>query len=187
MRFADKGFNIVSGLALGIDTAAHVGALKMGGLTTAALVDVEKVYPKENKNLANEILENGGLLFSENAPNSYVGRGAFVARDRLQSGLSLGVFTIETDIEGGTMHTVNYAKDQNRLLFCPDFQNINDYDLSNPKHMGVKSLIENKFAQVYSISNYAFIEEMIQSKREELYKNSISKADEYGEQQRLNL
>ena len=105
-------------MAIGIDTAGHKGTLEAEGLTTAVLTDIHKIYPEENVQLANKILDTNGLLVAENAPGTFPHRGLLVARDRLQSGLSLAVFPIETDVKGGTMHTVQFAQDQNRLLYC---------------------------------------------------------------------
>lgn len=116
--FASKGFNIVSGLALGCDTAGHKGALDFkGGITTAVLAHgLDKVYPKENKVLANDIVESGGLLLSEYFVNQSPLANYFIERDRIQAGLSLGVIVIETDIKGGTMHTVKYCLENKRIL-----------------------------------------------------------------------
>ena len=168
-HFADKGFNIVSGLALGIDTAAHEGALKVNGRTTAILVNVDEIYPEENKLLAEEIVDQGGLLVSENAPGTPAIGGMFVARDRLQSGLSLGVFPIETNVTGGTMHTVKFAEAQNRLLFCPDFNAHKNYPMDNPVSQGVKMLISEKRAEKYTRKEYGTILEKLNSKKSELF------------------
>ena len=121
--FAQNGYTIVSGLAKGIDGIAHTAALDANGNTIAVLIDVSKIYPKENSDLAKRIIKQGGLLISENKPGSFQGKNSFVLRDRIQSGLSLAIFPIETDILGGTMHTVKYAKKQGRLIFVPDVFN----------------------------------------------------------------
>lgn len=155
--FAEKNFNIVSGLALGIDTSAHLGALKSKGLTTAVLVEVEKVYPKENRVLAENILLNNGLLISENEPGAFVNKNMFVLRDRLQSALSDAVFPIETDIKGGTMHTVGYTIEYNKPLYCPNLLKINGYDTFNPKAQGVLHLINEGKAMAYTSNDYQFI------------------------------
>lgn len=152
--FAEQGYNIVSGLALGIDTAAHKGALDVNGKTTSIVTDVRKIYPEENIQLSEEMLNNDGLLVSENPPGTFPHRGLFVSRDRLQSGLSLAVFPIETDVKGGTMHTVQFAQDQNRLLFCPDLLSIPNYPLNFAKSRGVTKLISKGTATAYSKSHY---------------------------------
>ncbi len=152
--FAEKGFNIVSGLATGIDTAGHKGALAVGGMTTAVLTDIDKIYPHENEQLAEDILLNGGLLFAENPPGTFAHRGLFISRDRLQSALSLGVFPIETDIKGGTMHTVRFGEDQGKKIFCPDLQNIFNYPLDFCKSKGILDLIDTGRARAYTKNNY---------------------------------
>lgn len=105
---AQEGFNIVSGLAIGCDTAGHKGALKANGSTVAVMAHgLDSVYPKENRELAREIIDNDGLLVSEYFINKKQMKSSFVERDRIQAGLSLGVIVVETGVKGGTMHTVN--------------------------------------------------------------------------------
>jgi len=114
-----KGFVVVSGLALGCDTAAHEGCLQARGITVAVLAHgVDYVYPAKNRKLASTILESGGALISEYGPGTKPRPSYFVERDRLQSGLSLGVIIVETNVEGGTMHTAGFAVKQNRRLAC---------------------------------------------------------------------
>ncbi len=119
--FANNKYTIVSGLALGIDTAGHQGALEAkDGKTIAVLASgLNTIYPKENSLLAEKILANDGLLVSEYAINSRPFKSAFVQRDRIQSGLSLATCPVQTPIEGGTQHTIRFTMQQNRLLFCP--------------------------------------------------------------------
>lgn len=121
---AKEGFNIVSGLALGCDTAAHKGALSAGGLTTAIVatgLDMP-MFPKENQNLAYEIIDNGGVLLSEYALQTPLTPYQLVDRDRLQSGMSLGTVVIQTTVNGGTMHAVNTALANHRLLYAVDYK-----------------------------------------------------------------
>lgn len=114
---AQEGFNIVSGLAIGCDTAGHKGALKARGSTVAVMAHgLDSVYPKENKDLAQEIIDNDGLLLSEYFVNKKQMRSFFVERDRIQAGLSLGVVVVETGIKGGTMHTVDACLSNKRIL-----------------------------------------------------------------------
>ena len=163
--FAEKNYTIVSGLAKGIDAVRHKAALEAKGHTIAVLIDVSKIYPKENTALANAILDNNGLLISENKPGSFQGKNSFVLRDRLQSGLSLGVFPIETDIKGGTMHTVKYASKQHRLLFVPDMFNssirsqyFHSVGPEFDKARGIIELINTKQAFPYTKEDYGLIE-----------------------------
>jgi len=117
--FAEQGFTVVSGLATGCDTIAHRACLDAGGQTVAVLASgVDYIYPKENRGLAQEILEANGCLISEYELGVRPLPVFFVDRDRLQSGLSDAVIVIETDIKGGTMHTVKFSQLQNRYLAC---------------------------------------------------------------------
>ncbi|MDF1534568.1 MAG: DNA-processing protein DprA [Methanosarcinaceae archaeon] len=115
--FAKEGYVVVSGLAKGVDSAAHKGALSSNGLTVAVLAHgLNTIYPSKNKQLADNILENNGALISEHPWGTSSNRSFFVSRNRIQSGLSLGVLVIETKINGGTMHTVRFCEKQNRAL-----------------------------------------------------------------------
>lgn len=120
-RFAELftafGFTIVSGLAIGCDTAGHIGCLNKGGKTVAVLANaLNTTYPKKNEKLAQDILDNNGLLISEYFTNESTRFNFFVERDRIQAGLSLGVFVVETGLKGGTMHTVKFALKAKRTL-----------------------------------------------------------------------
>lgn len=143
-ELAMRGFNIVSGLALGCDTTGHRGALDAGGTTTAFLahgLDWELIYPKENLELAKEIVEKGGLLLSEYAPGTQGNRYFFVARDRLQAGLSYATVVVQTGVHGGTMHAVNATINSNKPLFAVEYKK--DSDLSNRQVQGNLMLINS--------------------------------------------
>lgn len=129
-EFATRGYNIVSGLAIGCDTIGHEGALKVGGITTALLangLDWESIYPKENLELAKQIVNNGGLLLSEYEIGQKCVKYGLVGRDRLQSGLSLATIVIQTDIDGGTMHAVNATIASGKPLFVVDYKQPEDF------------------------------------------------------------
>ena len=137
-EFAKRGFNIVSGLAIGCDTCGHKGALKVSGKTTAILangLDHKSIYPPENQDLAEEIVENGGLLISEYRIGTPVNRYNLVARDRLQSGLSLATLVVQTGEHGGTMHaataTLKAGKPLYTMLFKNDATNQHEKCLGN--------------------------------------------------------
>lgn len=117
---ATNGWSIVSGLAIGIDTIAHKEALAAKGHTVAVLANgLDKIYPRENANLAHEILESGGALVSEQPFGVPAIGSNLVQRDRLQCGMSLATFVMQTDIVGGSMHTVRFTLLQHRLLYAP--------------------------------------------------------------------
>lgn len=123
-RLADRDVVIVSGLALGIDTAAHVGVLSSNHPeNTIAVLGHglgEKIYPAENASLAERILERGGALVSEYEVDVGVTPYNLVDRDRLQSGLSSAVIVIETSKDGGSMHTAKFCVQQERQLYAVD-------------------------------------------------------------------
>jgi DNA processing protein len=115
----EKGFVIVSGLASGCDTIAHQSCLDAGGKTIAVLAHgLDICYPRSNISLRDAILEKGGLLLSEYEAGTKPRKNFFVARDRIQSGLSRGIVVIEAEAKGGTMHTAGFAEKQKRLIGC---------------------------------------------------------------------
>ena len=120
---AKNSYNIVSGLALGCDTEGHKGALSENGKTLAVLPgSIDEIYPSSNTNLAEEILKNDGCLISEYLPGTKIINSNFIQRDRLQSAFSEFIVIIETKIDGGTMHTYNYAKEQKKIVSVFNFR-----------------------------------------------------------------
>ncbi|KAA5605415.1 DNA-protecting protein DprA [Roseospira marina] len=114
-----NGFCVVSGLALGIDTAAHEGALQAGGATVAVMAHgLDKVTPARNKNLSTQIIENGGALVSEHAPGVPPRKQEYVRRNRIQSGLSICSLVVESSESGGSIYQGKFTLQQNRKLFC---------------------------------------------------------------------
>lgn len=117
-ELASLGFCVVSGMARGIDTAAHKGALSVGGQTVAVLgCGVDIVYPPENIDLYQQIAAKG-VLMSELPPGTRASRTTFPMRNRLISGLSAAVIVVETDKQGGSMITARFAAEHNRPLFA---------------------------------------------------------------------
>lgn len=119
-QLAKTGFAVVSGLARGIDTAAHEGALKGGGRTLAVLGSaLDKLYPPENAKLADRIAGQGAVI-SEFALGREADRTTFPYRNRIVSGLSMGVLVVEAGLNSGALMTADQALDQNRTVFaCP--------------------------------------------------------------------
>lgn len=116
-RVAASGYAVVSGLAMGIDTAAHLGSLASGAVAVLG-TPIDQVYPAANKQLAADIAERG-VLVSEYGLGERPGREAFVQRDRIQAGMSVAVIAVQTGVKGGTLHTVGFAERAGRLVFSP--------------------------------------------------------------------
>lgn len=118
-ELAQSGVVVVSGLARGIDTAAHEGALQGGGKTVAVLGNgIKSIYPPENRDLAERILKSGGAIISEFAPDSEPLPFHFPIRNRLIAGLSDALLLIEARHRSGTASTVNHALAQGKEVFA---------------------------------------------------------------------
>jgi DNA processing protein len=117
-QLAQAGFCVVSGLARGIDTAAHEGALSVGGRTAAVLgCGLDIVYPPENLGLYRRIAETGAVL-SEFPFGRKADKQSFPMRNRVVSGICEGVVVVESDVTGGAMITARFAGEQGRLIFA---------------------------------------------------------------------
>ena len=121
--FGDEGFTVFSGLAIGCDQLAHEGCLEAKGSTVAIMpCGLDMVVPESNASLAERIISQEGCLLSEYPIGMKPAKNTYVERDRLQSGFSRGILVVETDVEGGTMHTVGFAEKQGRQVACYDHQ-----------------------------------------------------------------
>lgn len=116
---AARGLVIQSGMARGVDTAAHKGAMLAGGKTVAVWgTGVDVIYPKENKRLAEEILEKGGAILSEYPLGTFPAPQNFPVRNRILSGMSVGVLVVEAGEYSGTRVTARCAIDQGRDVYA---------------------------------------------------------------------
>jgi len=136
MELAKRGVTVVSGMARGVDTCAHKGALDGGGRTIAVLGSgLSVVYPPENVRLRNKMIHQGAIV-SEFSMTRKPDRGNFPARNRVISGLSTGVVVVEAGEKSGALITVQFALDQGRDVFAVP-GNIN-----SPKSRGTNLLIK---------------------------------------------
>jgi DNA processing protein len=137
-QLAAAGYAVVSGLALGIDTEAHTGALQAKGRTVAVLGGaLDCLFPRENQQLAREIATKGGAVVSEYPFGRQPDRQTFPMRNRIVSGLCKGVLVIEAPLSSGTLITVDQALDQNRSVMAVPGR------IDSPASQGCHKLLRN--------------------------------------------
>lgn len=118
-ELSKKGICIVSGLARGIDSVAHINSMEEDGKTIAVLGSgFHHIYPEENQYLYKKIIENGGCIITEYPPETPVDKAKFPKRNRIISGLSMGVLVIEARYRSGTSITAKHAISQHKEVFC---------------------------------------------------------------------
>jgi len=136
---AENGVVVVSGLAFGVDEAAHRAALEKNQPTVAVLaggIDHASIYPSAHQALADEIITRGGAIVSENPPRTPSLKHHFVARNRIVSGMCSATVVSECSLKSGSLITANYALEQDRLLFAVPGQ------IYNPESKGPNSLLK---------------------------------------------
>ena len=118
-NLAKNNINVISGLAKGIDSFGHIGAIYARGKTIAVLGNgIDTIYPKENIEIAKKIIEYGGCIISEYPIGSKIERINFPARNRIISGLSKGVVIVEAKEKSGALITADFALEQGRDVFA---------------------------------------------------------------------
>lgn len=146
-ELAKEGITVVSGMARGIDTIAHEGALEEGGRTIAVLgCGVDVVYPPENKSLMEDIIKKGAVISEfplKTKPLAY----NFPQRNRIISGLSKGVLVVEAPLKSGAMITVDFALEQGREVFAVPGM------ITNPYSKGTNRLIKEGAKIVEDVSD----------------------------------
>lgn len=148
-KLAKEGYNIISGLALGCDTAGHRGCLVGNGKTAAIIPSGhEYIYPKVNKGLYYQILYNDGAIVSEQPPLSKPMKYDFIDRDRLQAAFSEGILVIESELNSGTVYTVNYGIKYGKLIGCSGHENS-----EIPKNIKLNQKLFNEKV-AYKINNF---------------------------------
>lgn len=148
LELASYGFTVVSGLAFGIDSAAHEGALSSGGATVAVLAcGLDKIYPRSNESLAKKILAESGTLISEYPIGTPALKHHFIERNRLVSGLSRGAIIIEAPRASGSLATARFALEQNREVF------VIPGTITHPNYAGSNELIKSGAALITGIDD----------------------------------
>ncbi len=144
-ELAKREFSIVSGFAVGIDSAAHIGAIKAGGKTAAVLAcGLDYDYPKENAKFKGVIAKNG-LVITEFFPGTRPDKSSFQIRNRIISGLSFGTFIAEADEISGALITAEHAVEQGRTIFC-----MPPADIFDKRYMGVVKYLRDGAVPVFS-------------------------------------
>ena len=141
-EYAEKGYVIVSGLALGCDTSAHIGCLDAGGKTIAIVGNgLDRIHPKENAGLQKRILDNGGLILSEQKLGVKANPTRLVARNRLQAALSQTVILAQCPIKSGSLYTMEFARKYEKQSLAALFPHRTEANAGN------YFLIDNNLAQ----------------------------------------
>lgn len=139
---AKTGAVVVSGLALGCDTAAHWGAIDAGGRTIAVVGNgLNHAHPKENAQLQAKIIETGGLIVSEQRPDIHANPTTLIARNRLQAALSDIVILAQCPNPSGSLHTMCFARKYHKSCQAATYPRPSDYDAGN------RYLIEENLAR----------------------------------------
>lgn len=121
LELAQAGIIIISGLARGIDTIAHKAALEVGTPTVAVLgtgIDEKSIFPKQNVQLARDIIDSGGCILSEYPQGTHGTKYTFPARNRIVAGMSLGTLVTEAPVKSGALITARLALDYNREVMA---------------------------------------------------------------------
>jgi len=168
---AREGVTVVSGMARGIDTEAHRGALEAGGRTMAVLgCGIDIVYPPENRGLMEEIIKKGAVI-SEFSLGEEPEAPHFPQRNRIISGLSKGVLVVEAPLKSGALITANFALDQGRDVFAVPGH------INNPNSHGTNGLIKEGAKLVESMEDVLEelnFSELAQLKKERIKNKNLS-------------
>ena len=172
MQFAEElssnNITVVSGLAVGIDTYAHIGAMKEKGRTIAVLGSgFNNLFPKQNKKLFEDIVQNGGCVITEYEPDIHCTEFTFPQRNRIIAGLSKCILVINAREKSGALITAEFAKSQNKKVFCIPS------NLTNECSIGSNMLIKN--GAMIALNSNDILEEFRQKDLSLLPKNKKTK------------
>ena len=162
------GLTIISGLAEGVDSFAHKGALRTTRKTIAVLpCGFENIFPKQNMNLYNEILEKGGLVITEYEENEKATSDRFLERNRIVSGLAIGTLVVEGGYRSGTSVTARLTKEQEKKVFCIPSS------LENPKGLTPNALIREGAILVTETEDIISEYEELNLKKQEIKEDEL--------------
>ncbi len=171
-EFGQRQWSILSGLATGIDTAAHTGAVESNHPSVGVLAQgLESIYPKSNSELAARMVDQGGALVSEFAFGSQTHKGNFVERDYTQAALSIAIMLVQTGITGGSLHACRSATKLRRHVVVVN-PTKRDATAGEDKIRGNTLLIEGSDVMKA---------ELLQCKPDELTLLTLSSKEQYGE------
>ncbi len=143
-----QNLTIASGMAIGIDTVAHQTTLQEKGNTIAVLANgLKHIFPKENKELYQQIIKNGGLVITEYPLEEKAKSKNFLARNRIVSGLALGILVVEATHRSGTSVTAKLATEQGKKVFAIP------HEIGDKKGVGTNRLIQNGAKIVTSVKD----------------------------------
>ncbi|MDE0301500.1 MAG: DNA-processing protein DprA [Candidatus Poribacteria bacterium] len=149
---AQAGFTVVSGFAKGIDTAAHIGALSVGGTTVGVFGgDLFSIYPRENRPLAARVYDSG-MLLSEHPFATRPTPANLILRNRIISGLSVATIVVEARQNGGAVRTASYALEQGRAVLAYDWQKRHLLS-EGPRHLLQRGAIPLTLSQLKEIQS----------------------------------
>jgi DNA processing protein len=137
-ELSEAGIAVISGLAFGVDAAAHFAAVDAGGLAIAVLpTSLDNIQPVSNQHLARKIIESGGTLISEYSNTSSITKANFIERNRIVSGLCDVLLITEAAVNSGSLHTARYALEQGKtVLAVPG-------NITSPTSEGTNNLIKS--------------------------------------------
>ena len=175
-ELAQENICVVSGMAIGIDSAAHIGAKGEIGKTIAVLGSgFNNIFPEENEELFYEILQQGGCIITEYAPEIEPAYNNFPSRNRIVSGLSEGVLVVEAKHRSGTSITAKYAKQQGKKIFCIPS------NLDTTTGVGTGKLIQEGAKLVLSSNDILLELGMTEEEKEYIEEHEIEVNEEYKE------